>query len=155
MTDTQEDAGFAEPGPSAARNTDRHLWPMTSDREDADSIHVTADGGIGINVGGHVIVMTLRKWFCAALACNQDSIPSTFEELTALRSQNKVMREALEFYSNSDSWNEDGQCPAGRIEAPMWSGIDGNFIDGHLDLGETARAALIHAKTVPDLPNDR
>lgn len=28
----------------------------------SDSIHVTEGGGIGINVGGYVVVKTLREW---------------------------------------------------------------------------------------------
>ena len=50
----------------AARNTDAHLWPIVSEEPFPDSIHVTADGGIGINVGGHVIVKTLRDWHALA-----------------------------------------------------------------------------------------
>lgn len=42
------------------QNNDRELW-----REGdfySPSIHVTEHGGIGINVGGHVIVAPLRSW---------------------------------------------------------------------------------------------
>lgn len=45
----------------ACLNTDRELW-RESDSYYAPSIHVTDGGGIGINVGGHVIVMTVRAW---------------------------------------------------------------------------------------------
>lgn len=46
-----------------AKNTDRELWRESDDRsQTTPSIHVTQDGGIGINVGGTVIVMPLRKW---------------------------------------------------------------------------------------------
>jgi hypothetical protein len=45
-----------------AMNTDRHLWPDTSPVDaPEESIHVTQGGGIGINVGGHVIVKPLRE----------------------------------------------------------------------------------------------
>jgi hypothetical protein len=44
-------------------NTDRHLWPDVSDPlAERESIHVTAQGGIGINVGGYVYVKPLREW---------------------------------------------------------------------------------------------
>lgn len=45
----------------ACQNTDKHLWRKNDDRF-APSIHVTKGGCIGINVGGHVIIMTVEKW---------------------------------------------------------------------------------------------
>lgn len=59
--DIPQDAG------GACENTDRHLWPQVSNPGDPyESIHVTKDGAIGINVGGNVIVMPLRAWHAAA-----------------------------------------------------------------------------------------
>jgi hypothetical protein len=50
------------------QNTDRHLWPdVTAPGAPDESIHVTATGGIGINVGGLVIVKPLREWHRLAL----------------------------------------------------------------------------------------
>jgi hypothetical protein len=52
----------------AALNTDRELYrekselPADPDNYYAPSLHVTKEGGIGINVGGYVIVKTLREW---------------------------------------------------------------------------------------------
>jgi hypothetical protein len=51
----------------AAANTDRELWREREGDFYADSIHVTAQGSIGINVGGLVIVMPLKEWHQAAL----------------------------------------------------------------------------------------
>jgi hypothetical protein len=50
----------------AAQNTDREIWRVREGDYYADSIHVTAHGGIGINHGGTVIVMSLRDWHAAA-----------------------------------------------------------------------------------------
>ena len=59
-------------------NTDRELWrepkgDLPSDYY-ADSIHVTEQGGIGINCGGTVYVRTLREWhgMVAALAAHEE-----------------------------------------------------------------------------------
>jgi hypothetical protein len=49
------------------QNTDRELWREREGDYYADSIHVTEGGGIGIDCGGYVVVMPLRKWH--ALAC--------------------------------------------------------------------------------------
>lgn len=43
-------------------NTDRELWREREDDYYADSVHVTKGGGIGINVGGHVIVKPISEW---------------------------------------------------------------------------------------------
>lgn len=43
-------------------NTDRELWREREGDYYADSIHVTEEGCIGINCGGMVHVMPLRKW---------------------------------------------------------------------------------------------
>lgn len=44
------------------QNTDKEIWRECEGYYYADSIHVTEDGGIGINCGGHVIVMPVKKW---------------------------------------------------------------------------------------------
>lgn len=54
---------------AAKANTDREIYRETApDCFDfaSPSIHVTMGGGIGINVGGDVIVMTIRTWHKAA-----------------------------------------------------------------------------------------
>ena len=45
-----------------AKNTDQELWRVRKGDYYADSLHVTASGKIGINCGGHVIVMPIREW---------------------------------------------------------------------------------------------
>jgi len=46
----------------AVQNTDRELWREREGDYYANSIHVTAAGSIGIDVGGFVIVMPLARW---------------------------------------------------------------------------------------------
>jgi hypothetical protein len=43
-------------------NTDRELWRERDGDAYADSVHVTTNGGIGINCGGQVIVRPIREW---------------------------------------------------------------------------------------------
>ena len=45
----------------AAMNTDREIWRREADYY-SPSIHVTAAGGIGMNVGCRVIVMSVEEW---------------------------------------------------------------------------------------------
>ena len=47
---------------SAKKNTDRELWRKVPGDYYSPSIHATEGGGIGINVGGHVIVAPVEKW---------------------------------------------------------------------------------------------
>lgn len=49
-----------------AENTDRELWREREGDFYADSIHVTKNGGIGIDCGGYVIVRSLRAWHALA-----------------------------------------------------------------------------------------
>lgn len=46
----------------AAKNTDVELWREVLGDFYAPSIHMTQDGGIGIDVSGHVIVKPVRDW---------------------------------------------------------------------------------------------
>lgn len=54
-------------------NTDRELWREREGDFYADSIHVTKDGRIGINCGGTVRVMPIRKWFECASSAEQSA----------------------------------------------------------------------------------
>lgn len=89
----------------AAKNTDRELWreesglPADPDNYYAPSIHVTAQGGVGINVGGTVIVKTLREWHSLALT------PATDDAVTP------EMRKA-----GLDAWYAKADSTAGRLE---------------------------------------
>lgn len=57
----------------AAENTDVELWREREDDYYANSIHRTAEGAIGINVGGYVIVKTLADWHALARPAPQPS----------------------------------------------------------------------------------
>ena len=77
----------------AANNTDRELWREREGDFYADSIHVTASGGVGIDCGGSVIVRPLREWHRLALrALDAEQQIAT---LTAERDQMRVERDAL------------------------------------------------------------
>lgn len=56
-----------------SKNTDIELWREKPDDYYSPSIHVTREGSIGINVGGHVIVADIRDWHRWAVkeACPQ------------------------------------------------------------------------------------
>lgn len=57
--------GFSDDRTQAVENTDREIWrgpDLGNGDYYADSVHVTQGGGIGMNVGGHVIVMRPREW---------------------------------------------------------------------------------------------
>lgn len=58
-------------------NTDRELWREREGDYYADSIHVTAQGAIGINCGGMVFVMPVRRWH--ELAKRADSLTDPTE----------------------------------------------------------------------------
>lgn len=47
---------------SAEENTDQEIYREPTGEHYAPAITVTKDGGIGITVGGHTIVATLREW---------------------------------------------------------------------------------------------
>lgn len=59
-------------------NTDRELYREPSESEGmsyyANSIHVTKEGSIGMDVGGYVIVMPIAEWH--NLAKQQEASPS-------------------------------------------------------------------------------
>lgn len=50
------------------QNTDREIWRRTPGDFYSPSIHVTAEGGIGIDIGGRVIVMDVEDWFLCGAA---------------------------------------------------------------------------------------
>lgn len=57
---------------AACKNTDRELWREREGDYYAPSLFLTEGGGIGMDVGGHVIVMPVRKWHKLACVPAQD-----------------------------------------------------------------------------------
>lgn len=47
---------------AACKNTDVEIWREREGDFYSPSIHVTEGGGIGLDVGGHVIVKPIRDW---------------------------------------------------------------------------------------------
>jgi len=46
----------------ANKNTDKELWREVKGDYFSPSIHIAWGNGVGMNVGGRVIVMPIRKW---------------------------------------------------------------------------------------------
>lgn len=61
-------------------NTDRELWRESPDDYYSPSLHVTAQGGIGMNVGGYVIVMPIRQWHEMAMECLKPEVDALKEK---------------------------------------------------------------------------
>ena len=83
MTDIKHTDGENQP----RANTNRELWREKEGDYYAPSIHVTATGGIGINVGGHVWVKTLREWHAIANWLAEEA-----SEVDRLRRENESLR---------------------------------------------------------------
>ena len=47
---------------NGCQNTDKEIWRQIPDDYYSPSIHVTKHGDVGISVGGHVIVASIKKW---------------------------------------------------------------------------------------------
>lgn len=62
MADNWQTIAAAARGAVGAANTSKEIWRETPGDYYAPSIYAQANGGIGINVGGCVIVMTARQW---------------------------------------------------------------------------------------------
>src|SRR3990172_4828566 len=75
----------------AKKNTDRELWRERDGDYYSDRIHVTEGGGIGINCGGSVIVMPIRKWHELAKTAPHPSI----DEIEAIKADLFAARSAL------------------------------------------------------------
>jgi hypothetical protein len=58
-------------------NTDKEIWRAEPGDYYSDSIHVTENGGIGINCGGIVFTKPIRQWHALAAL----TAPSTTEGL--------------------------------------------------------------------------
>ena len=79
---------MSEALPQPCENTDRELWREREGDYYADSIHVTKEGRIGINCGGHVFVMSLKDWHFRAKAFTE------YQRFQALLRDFKDMLEA-------------------------------------------------------------
>lgn len=78
MSETAQPCDFTE-----CENTDRHLWPETSPVDaPEEKLFVTSAGGIGINIGGHVIVQPLREWH--RLAASQPDREASREAIASM-----------------------------------------------------------------------
>jgi hypothetical protein len=111
----------SEPDDIACANTDRELW-----REgDGDgngmsyyepSIHVTEQGGIGINVGGMVYVKTLREWH----GLEEQLEAEPFKSVSEWRARAEQAEATLAFQHQATAELEEqletayGQLTAGR-----------------------------------------
>ncbi len=52
---------------TGSQNTDKELWRKEPSNHYSPSIHVTVNGDIGMNVGGHVLVAPIEAWFKAGI----------------------------------------------------------------------------------------
>lgn len=85
----------------AAENTDREIWREREGDYYADSIHVTQQGGIGINCGGHVIQMPVRDWHRLA---------STTAQTEAVQTLVEALEKAVAFYDNLSRPHDEGEA---------------------------------------------
>jgi len=82
------------PSDPCAANTDRELWRAPPGDYYADSIHVTAAGGIGIDVGGRVFVRPLRMWH--DMASKYDALLERAERAEANENELRMTRAAYD-----------------------------------------------------------
>jgi hypothetical protein len=102
-----------------ALNTDRELWREKPGDYYSDSIHVTEGGGIGLNCGGCVIVMPIRKWHALAEAA-PDSVGSPQKCPTCGSAfRETYFGKCAVVGVKADPWHDSvGEAPAAQKETP-------------------------------------
>ena len=90
-------------GDVPALNTDRELWREIAGDYYSPSIHVTKDGGIGINVGGTVRVRTLREWHSSVQLTRIAELQAELAECSYGESNVKSYREIAETIDRQDA----------------------------------------------------
>jgi hypothetical protein len=104
------------------QSTDRELWRERPDDYYADSLHVTADGGIGMKCGGSVIVMPIRRWHALAKQPSPSAVPiapQEAERLIAAAKQADWMQVVLNYGPPCFHLEESGRfC----LRAERWAG---------------------------------
>lgn len=79
-------------------NTDRELWRGPDEGNGsyyANSLHITKEGALGINCGGHVVVMPIREWHrLGAIGRSPEPWDAPYN-----RSYEPVERRAAEIYA--------------------------------------------------------
>ena len=87
----------------AAENTDREIWREREGDYYADSIHVTQQGGIGINCGGHVIQMPVQDWHrLASTTAQTGAVQKLVEALESIKEATSAEDDAGENYRWDD-----------------------------------------------------
>ena len=95
-----EQSPCSDGGP--CENTDRHLWPQTTPHDaPVESLFVTKEGAIGINIAGSVIVMPLRKWH-ALYAAVEIRDQEMDEMIAKLEASEKKLSAALQTVDEQD-----------------------------------------------------
>lgn len=92
----------------ACQNEDRQLW-QESDENGHRSLHVTKDGGIGINVGGNVWVMPLAKWH--KLAVNSEALTTENKGEDNMQNMEKLIGELNGWLAFVNKQLDDGKIP--------------------------------------------
>jgi hypothetical protein len=103
----------------AATNTDRVVF-----QDSSGTVHITAGGGLGINVGGMVIVLPVAQWHALAHehqkigAIIANAMQQEAETLALVRSQSladgMVEVEPGHFVKPGERWEND----AGEMQGP-------------------------------------
>lgn len=90
-------------------NTDRELWRERPGDYYADSIHVTADGNIGINCGGTVRVMPLREWHRLAALPSAKPVDGCEPMTKAALSMGRAIHSVVEQIERLTRSRKDGE----------------------------------------------
>lgn len=99
----------------ACENTDREIWRGPDEGNGiyyADSIHVTKDGGIGINCGGSVYVKSIREWHRLA----GGPLPGIMEVEDLAREKLAIARLRAAVTGEEFEWEIDGGSPFDDVQ---------------------------------------
>jgi hypothetical protein len=125
-------------------NTDRELWREREGDYYADSLHVTEQGGIGINRGGRVIVLPLWRWH--ELAMNE--FGGIFTPLEPATSQNAG---ATKEEGSQAAGAQDSSSRPSSLILPRHGGETSAETRAHLQVGgQDEASANATSATTPD-----
>ena len=141
---TIPDKPEATDGDRVCANTDRELFREAPGDYYAHSLHVTAGGQIGINVGGLVFVKTLKAWHSLAIQ-TEDYVAARLAaveaERDALRATVAKMREARQILPVS--LDHSDAVPLRRAFILVLSGLGGKLAGKNFGSDKTSSEHLV------------